>query len=145
MKKYFNSKVYDTDTAKLLAEYEHSYKSQFDWYKEQLYRKRTGEFFLYGEGHAASPYCTYSTDGGRDPGEKICPLTYEEARKWAEQKLEADDYDKIFGIPEEDEGKTQVLIRMQQSTLAILKDAATKESATMSAIVERLVREAYES
>lgn len=145
MKKYFNGKVYDTDTAALLAEHEHSYKSQFDWYRERLYRKRTGEFFLYGEGHAASPYCTYCSDGGTDPGEKICPLTYEEARAWAEQKLDTDDYDKIFGVPEEDESKTQVQIRMQQSTLAMLKDAATKEGIPMAAVVERLIRDAYES
>jgi hypothetical protein len=144
MRKYYDGKVYDTERATLLAEFEHSYYSQYDWYHEQLYRKRTGEYFLYGEGHAASPYCTYSADGGRDPGEKIRPMTYDEARAWAERNLDVDDYDRLFGVPEDDDDKTQVLIRMQQSTQVMLKDAATKEGTSMSAIVERLVREAYE-
>lgn len=140
MKKYINGKVYDTNTAQLLASYEHSYKSQFNWYKEQLHRKRTGEFFLYGEGHADSPYCTYSADGGRDPGEYIIPMTYEEARQWAEKKLDTNEYDQIFGTPEEDD-RTRVQIRLQESTLALLKDVATKEGTTMSAIVEKMIIE----
>ena len=39
-----NKKLYDTDTAEAIATYEHSYKSQFNWYRETLYRTAKGNW-----------------------------------------------------------------------------------------------------
>lgn len=143
MKKYINGKVYDTERAVQLADYEYSLKSQLDWYREELYRKRTGEFFIYGVGHFDSFYCKKSGSSSAS-GEKIIPLSYDEARAWAAEKLDAAVYDAIFGVPEESD-KTQVQIRMQQSTLALLRDAATKEGTSMASVVEKLILGAYGS
>lgn len=46
MKKIINGKKYDTSTAKYLGEYDFGYQSSFNWYREELYEKKTGEFFL---------------------------------------------------------------------------------------------------
>ncbi len=51
MKKVIDGKVYDTETATLKAEWENMYDARnFNYVEEQLYQKKTGEFFLYGYG-----------------------------------------------------------------------------------------------
>lgn len=66
-----------------------------------LYKKQTGEFFLFGEGNARSRYsvscgCNSWTGGG-----EIRPLTPEQAMTWAEAHLDVDTYESIFGEVEE--------------------------------------------
>lgn len=103
MKKIINGKRYDTETAAEVAYWDSEVgKSSFLWYEETLYRKRGGEFFLHGYGHAASPYAQTDGEGGSDPGEKIVPLTEDEAKAWVEQKLDANTYEALFPIEEED-------------------------------------------
>lgn len=51
MKKIINGKKYDTETATSVGEYSSNYAcSDYKHYDETLYKKKTGEFFLYGEG-----------------------------------------------------------------------------------------------
>ena len=55
MRKNIDRKMYDTETAELLASSSNGYgHGDFRYMEEQLYRKKTGEFFLYGEGGALS-------------------------------------------------------------------------------------------
>lgn len=66
MKRVIDGKVYDTDTADVIAERYHGKGS--DGYFEILFRTPKGRFFLGGAGGAASPWaesvetggCTYS-------------------------------------------------------------------------------------
>jgi hypothetical protein len=101
MKKIINGKKYDTETAKELARRDNGFGcSEFDYVEETLYRKRTGEFFLYGTGGAASRYSTHC--GNMWYGdERIMPLTEEEAKEWCEEYLDGDEYEGIFGEVEE--------------------------------------------
>lgn len=101
MKKIINGKMYNTETAKLLGEMEsRRNKADFYYYCESLYLKKTGEYFLFGEGHGLSPYGkSYGNSSGW--GEKIMPFTIDEAKEWAEENLDADEYIKIFGEVEE--------------------------------------------
>lgn len=101
MKKIIDGKKYDTETAPVVAIYEYSYKSEYDWYREELHKKRTGEFFLYGEGHAKSPYAKCIDLHEYAPGEDIRPLTLDEAKEWAVESLEVEEYEAIFGEVEE--------------------------------------------
>ena len=72
MKKIIEGRLYSTDTAKMVGEYQsREGRSSFSYYEEQLYQKRTGEFFLYGYGHAASPYAERIDRSTRGPGSKI--------------------------------------------------------------------------
>ena len=56
MKKIINGKLYDTSTAHLVGEWDNQLYGNPDYAAESLYRKRTGEFFLHGEGGARSRY-----------------------------------------------------------------------------------------
>ena len=52
MKKIINGKMYNTETAKYCGGYEFSNCGDFNYVCEELYQKKTGELFLYGEGGA---------------------------------------------------------------------------------------------
>ena len=62
--------------------------------------KKTGEFFLYGEGGAMTQYAESDGDAYCG-GAEIIPLTEKKAKEWAENHLDADDYESIFGPVEE--------------------------------------------
>lgn len=102
MKKIINGKKYDTETAKFLIRYSSSYPvNDFHFWEEELYVKKTGEFFLYGEGGPASKYSKSCGMNSWSGGKEIIPLTIEEAKKWVENYFDADDYEEIFGEVEE--------------------------------------------
>ena len=101
MKKIIDGKMYNTETATELGEFWNGLSTNdFSNLSETLYRKKNGEFFLYGQGGAMTEYSQPVGDmaGG---GEKIIPFTKEQARNWAEERLGTDEYIKIFGEPEE--------------------------------------------
>ena len=88
MKKRIGSRLYDTDTAKKIITKCSAYgKSDNRYYEETLYCKRTGEFFLYGEGNADSKYCFPYPGGGQQPGCDIVPLSFTEAKEWYIEQL----------------------------------------------------------
>jgi hypothetical protein len=101
MKKIVNGKRYDTDTAKLLGSAGYSHPGDFSFWQETLYQKKTGEFFLHGVGGAMSRYARQTGQNEWSGGEKIIPLTREEARKWIEKNLDVEEYEEIFGEVEE--------------------------------------------
>lgn len=143
MKKIINGKVYDTETAKRLGEYEpNPYRSDFHYYCETLYRKKTGEFFLHGEGNAASPYSRSCGQNEWCGSEKIIPMTYAEAQKWTEEHLDGDDYCAIFGEPDESSESVTLGIQVSAAAAAKLKREAAQNGITQSAQLERWIMEA---
>ncbi len=102
MKKIINGKMYNTETAEYIGRFDNGLPhNDFNYYREEFYRKRTGEFFVCGEGGPASPYCKYLDDGWRGYGYDIVPLELYEAKEWAEKYLSADRYVELFGEVEE--------------------------------------------
>lgn len=101
MKKIINKKLYDTETAELLASDSFSGPRDFHYWIEDLYRKKNGEYFLYGEGGPLSKYAEPADPSGWTNGCDIIPLTDERAREWAEHHASIDEYVTIFGEPEE--------------------------------------------
>ena len=102
MKKIIDGKMYNTETAEKLDVYEADYpRNDFNWYVERLYQKKTKEFFLNSEGGPLSPYSKHAFGGGWTSGEYIKPLTIEEAKEWAQNRLNGDEYEEIFGSVEE--------------------------------------------
>ena len=140
MKKIINGKMYNTDTAKELA----GWSSPGGWgdfshYEETLYQKRTGEFFLFGEG---GPMTRYAESAGQNQwrgGSKIIPLAWEDAREWAENKLDADGYEEIFGEVSEDESRTVVTLSISAGALERAKRAASQLGVSVSAYIESLI------
>lgn len=100
MKKIINGRKYDTTTATEIGSWDNGRYRDFRYCAETLYRKRTGEFFIHGEGGPLSDYCSY-TGTMRGDGENIVPLTESDAREWVERHLTADEYEAIFGETEE--------------------------------------------
>lgn len=102
MKKIINGKKYDTETAKKLGSWSnHCGYSDFNWCEETLYIKKTGEYFLFGEGGPMSEYAEACGQNQLCSGARIIPYTVEKAREWAEMHLDADVYESIFGEVEE--------------------------------------------
>ena len=100
MKKIINGKKYDTDTARFLTS-DGNGRSDFSRCYEELYRKKTGEYFLYGSGGPMSKYSRAIDQNWQSGGEDIIPLTEAKARQWAEIHCTADEYEEIFGEVEE--------------------------------------------
>lgn len=134
MKKIIKNKVYDTATAQRCGEYEpNPYRSDFSYFCETLYRKKTGEFFIHGEGNAASKYSRSCGQNERCGSEKIIPLTYEEAQAWAEEHLDGDGYIAIFGEPEEeDDTRTKINVCMSSAQAARIKQLAAQAGQSLS-------------
>lgn len=102
MKKIINGKKYDTETAEYVDRWSNDLcHSDVHWCSEELYRKRTGEFFLYGEGGGLSRYRTHLSNNSFCEGSCIRPLTDDDAKAWVEKYLSYEDYVRIFGEPEE--------------------------------------------
>lgn len=138
MKRIIKNKVYDTDTAKELCNYEpNPYRSDFHWYCETLYQKKTGEFFIFGVGNVASKYSKSCGQNEWCGSEKIVPLTYDEAREWAEQTQDGDTYIEIFGEPEEDDSRDTMQVSLTKTAIAKIKQAAHKQGITVSALIEQ--------
>lgn len=140
MNKIINGKRYNTETAELIASADNGYgKNDFEYTYEELYKKRTGEYFLYGKGGGLTSYAERVPGGGGAlmGGEKIIPLTREEAAQWAENHMDADDYEKEFEVKEE--GNTVYSILLPNSLHKEIKEEAEKRGVPMKDIViERL-------
>lgn len=136
MKKVINGKLYDTDTAQELGFDGGNYNSFSEWH-EELYRKRTGEFFLYGNGGPMSKYAESVGDNSWSGGSKIIPLSVDSAREWAEKHLSADEYGEIFGMPDEDGEKSTLCASISSAVISVARTKAAEKSMTLSAYIER--------
>ena len=137
MKKIINGKVYDTDTARKLGSYENmaDYRN-FHYFCEALYQKRTGEYFLHGEGGPMTQYARTIDQNSWSGGEKIMPMSVEAARKWAEEHLDADDYAEAFGMPDEDDTELTTLCIQIPAILAVtIKRMAAEQGTSLRAVV----------
>lgn len=143
MKKVIDGKLYNTATAKELGCDSYSAPGDFHYFEETLYRKKTGEFFLYGEGGPMSKYAESIGQNEWSGGEQIMPLSEESARKWSEEHLSADEYEEIFGEVSEDDPEYKVL--SANLTIACydkLKKMSADSGKSMSAILCELISKA---
>lgn len=130
MKKIIEGKLYDTATAKEIADREHGEGPRdFHYYCETLYKKRTGEYFLHGEGGPLSRYAVSCGQNQWTGGSRIEPMSYESAKQWAEENMDADDYMAEFGEVSEDGNDERTVLSVSVS----------------AAVAERIRREAQEA
>lgn len=142
MKKIINGKVYDTTTAELLGSWSNMSDRSFDRIDETLYRKRTGEFFLHGEGGPMSRYAVQIEQNSWRGGEKISPLSWDDARSWVESHLNSEDYERIFGPVSEDGSRVAVNLSISASSLELARRAAAQSGISLSAYIMSLIAEA---
>ncbi len=87
MNKIIKGKKYNTDTAELVAD--RDFYDNGSWSStDALYKKTTGEFFIY---HKVSNRDLY------DRTDYLLPISEDEAKEFCERNLDADDYEKWFG------------------------------------------------
>lgn len=110
MKKVVKGVLCDTETANRLGEYQHLSRRDFNYFREELYRTKSGKFFLHGEGGPASKYSKKIAQNEWSGGETIQLLPPEAARQWAEEHLDGDEYISAFGEPEDDDAQYTVSI-----------------------------------
>lgn len=141
MKKIINGKKYDTETAHEVGSWDNGlYSSDFGMMTETLYRKRTGEYFLYGYGGPTTRYASQEGNGSYGYGESIEPLTVDAAMSWAEERLGADEYESEFGEIGEGDGDVAVSFRISGAARTLLKREASRTGRTQSSIVDGLIR-----
>ena len=103
MKAVINGLRYDTETAERIGHASGGGYNMRDWHywSEELYQTpRSKRFFLAGEGGALTRYAQHLSQNERCGGERIIPLSAEEAQEWAEQHLHADTVARYFTVEE---------------------------------------------
>lgn len=139
MKKIINGKVYDTEKAALIARADHdNIKDAYGMpCRQAMFRKKTGEFFVHLEqGTSLTLHNILGCDYRQGRG--IYPLTYGQAKMWAESEMSADAWENLFGDPEDD---SDILlgIRVSASAAAKLKRIASEAGKSQNRIVEDLI------
>ncbi len=92
MRKIVKGKIYDTDTAKHLGRYTWYDSNVSHWQVEDIYLKKTGEFFM--EENVCDP-----ERGGKIYA--ITPIKIEYAKNVLEKVLRVEEYEILFGKIEE--------------------------------------------
>lgn len=134
MNKVINGKRYDTETAELVGQWDNGHNfGEFQYECEELYRKKTGEFFLYGKGGPMSSYAVPSGNNNWTGSSKITPISIDEAKEWAEKNLDADDYEKYFQL--EEEGNIAFSLLIPGNLYNRLKEVSEKTGKSMKDII----------
>jgi len=136
MNKVIDGKRYDTKTAKELGE--KNYYDNGNWFSSvTLYRKKTGEYFLATKGNGSQIYA---------PDDSIEPVTVAQAKAWAEEHLDGDDYENIFGeideVVEENGPLRQISLLLPESMLKKLREKKEATGTTVTALIIKAVRDA---
>lgn len=110
MEKLIKGRKYNTDTAKFVGVVGE---------RQNLYVKRTGEFFLY-----------FVDD-------KIVPLSFDEAQKLVEDKLDKDVYDQLFNKT----GTELISIEIDSKVVQNARKEAVKRNIRLNALCEEALRQ----
>lgn len=140
MNKVIRGKRYNTETAKLVGTWEANEPENSDfWEKEEIYQKRSGEFFLIGQGGAQTQYARFSMGGESKPGIELRPIEPEEASDWAEEHLTADEYEALFGPVAEDGSRGRITLTLLNSTIDTVRREAQRRKMNFNEYLEKLI------
>lgn len=96
MKKLVYGRLYNTETAELIHDYQWGYPSDFKFIYEALYKTKKGNYFIYGEGGAMSKYCVKVESNTWESGSDIIPISVDEAVEWLEENDGSEAIEKYF-------------------------------------------------
>ena len=143
MKKIISGRIYDTDPATNLGSWWASSDVQDRQHVEEtLYRKRTGEHFLHGYGGPMSKYARAEGQNSWSGGERIMPMSYDEARAWAEEHLGADEYEAAFGDVTEDESEYDLHVKLPMPVADKLRRIASQRGKALRDVLVELIQRA---
>ncbi|MBQ6371948.1 MAG: hypothetical protein IJJ22_02370 [Oscillospiraceae bacterium] len=138
MRAIINGKAYDTATAVRMGFWSNGRHYMDPYSKEEtLFRKRTGEFFLLGQGGSET---NYAERFGKEwtGSAKVMPLTFEEAENWSKEHLSKEEYELIFDLPEGNDKKT-VSYSLSLAAIERLRRAASSAGISASELLEKLI------
>jgi hypothetical protein len=98
MKKVINGLRYDTEIAEEIGADEGGGDcTDFGHWEETLYRTPRGKrYFLHGQGGPRSNYAQRTNGNMWGSGERIIPMTVDEAFAWAQEHLDGDECEATF-------------------------------------------------
>ena len=138
MKKIINGRRYDTKTARLVGLTSYGTPGDLYYWCEDLYLKKNGEYFIHGQGGPMSKYSQAVGQNTWTGGQKIIPLSLDDAKHWGEKYLDADAYEKIFGKIEE--SKVQVSTWIEESVKAEIDKLRDEQGLTIADIIKAGVK-----
>jgi hypothetical protein len=102
MKKVIDGKVYNTETADVIAGWSNDLGGgDFNQCEESLYKTKKGQFFVAGSGGAMSRYSVSCGNNSWGGGEGMELLSEAEALAWCEEHdVDADEIAKHFKVQE---------------------------------------------
>lgn len=140
-----NGLSYDPQKAKEIMTWDNGYARTDNRFAENtIYKKRTGEYFLYGRGGAGSEYAqpVKSDPGSMGEGDIIRPLTIEETKnlilKNEENSLNDDVYEREFGAIKQDTKKVIKTYSLKQSTADKIDRIAKEQGKTRGEIIDQV-------
>ena len=147
MRKIINGRTYNTKTSKSIGEWWNGHNTNdFQYCCETLYKNTKGAYFLHGEGGALSRYAV-SNGNNTSGGEQITPCTKDEAMEWAEEHLDAEEYEAEFGEQEEAGSdlttRERVNLTLDRDIVASLRQLAKDTDAVMGRMVDRAIVAMY--
>lgn len=148
MRKIIEGRTYNTATSKRIGSWSNGlFTNDFSYCSEDLYKNSKGAYFLHGEGGAYSKYAEVHGDN-RGWGESIIPMSTEEAREWAEEHLDAEDYEAEFGTPEEAESsdlvtRERVNLTLDSNIMTKLRKLSTVTNVPMARMVDKAILAMY--
>ena len=138
MKKIIKGSVFDTTTAKHLGGLSYLKPGDFSYFSENLYKTRSGKYFIHGSGGSASPYSKQVSQNEWEAGETIFAVSMERAKDWAEENIDGDTYIEIFGEPGEVEQKIMTF-SLDTNVESLLRAEQEKTGKNLSDIISELV------
>ena len=125
MKKIINGARYAPTAKTLLAIFTENADNPSDSLTEELHRKQTGEYFIYGRGGSHTRFAQNAGNSMQESGESIIPLTEDDARAWVKAHCEGD-YQRIFRETP-DEAIAQLSVSITVGEIKRLKKYAEKK------------------
>jgi hypothetical protein len=141
MKKVINHALYNTETAKLLGVWANGGTwRDFEHMEEQLFRTKSGKYFIFGEGGPMTQYAKSEGNNSWTGGRNIEPMSPAAAADWAQEHLTADEFAEIFGEPDEAGDDREALnLNVPANVKARLEQMRSETGKSISQIVVDLV------
>lgn len=144
MIKVINGAKYNTSTAKFQGGHGYSNPGDFSYWEESLYRTKAGKYFLHGEGGPMSKYAKSTGQNNWSGGSAILPMSRTSAMEWAEENLDGEEYEAIFGVIDEEEERTSLNLPISSQLKAKLWRIAESRGITISVLAEEVLMKAVE-
>lgn len=134
MRRIIKNLTYDTDKASFVfGKYEESEQKSGFMEGCQLFRKRSGEYFLYR-------FILNSNSPIEERvSESIQPLIYLDAYEWAKENMPSEEFNKYFSLESDSGSHTCLHTRLSTGTFKKLRHCAELTSRTVTEVLTDLI------